>query len=121
MGHSISEILRQLGFESQQCQDYQEYMDGGGKTNNRAKCKEQLALTVRGERRLWCIVRSQRSQTLVQFTTQLNDDSSRTVSKQTVQRSLHRMGFGSHQLTIVPLLDDRHRAPQLAWESEHRD
>ncbi|GFX65877.1 hypothetical protein TNCV_12981 [Trichonephila clavipes] len=38
---------------------------------------------------------SQQRQTLAQITTQLNDGTSRTVSKRTVPRSLHRMGFGS--------------------------
>ncbi|GFV80677.1 uncharacterized protein TNCV_4618391 [Trichonephila clavipes] len=58
--------------------------------------KGQLALRGCGERPLRRIVRSQRSQTLAQITTQLIDGASHTVSKRTVQRSLHRMGFGSH-------------------------
>ncbi|GFY19774.1 HTH_Tnp_Tc3_2 domain-containing protein [Trichonephila clavipes] len=69
---------------------YQEHIDGGQKTSDRVNCKGQLALTVRGERQLRSIVRSQRSQALDQITTQLIDDASRTVSKWTVQRSLHR-------------------------------
>lgn len=122
MGHSISEIVRQLGFSrSTVSRVYQEYMDGGKKTSDRANCKGQLALTVRGERRLRRIVRSQRSQTLAQITTQLNDGASRTVSKRTVQRSLHRMGFGSRRPTRVPLLYTCHRAARLAWAREHRD
>ncbi|GFU39842.1 HTH_Tnp_Tc3_2 domain-containing protein [Trichonephila clavipes] len=77
MGHSISEIVRELGFSrSTVSRIYKEYMDGGQKTSNRANCKEQLALTVRGERRLRYIVRSQRSQTSAQTTTQLNDGAS---------------------------------------------
>ncbi|GFS68402.1 uncharacterized protein TNCV_3000781 [Trichonephila clavipes] len=49
MGHSVFEILRQLGFSrSTTARVYQEYMDGGQKTNDRANCKGQLALTVRG-------------------------------------------------------------------------
>ncbi|GFW89375.1 transposable element Tcb2 transposase [Trichonephila clavipes] len=56
MGHSISEMVRQLGFSRltvpRVCH---EYMDGGQKTSNGASCKGQLALTVRGERRLRCI------------------------------------------------------------------
>ncbi|GFU82637.1 putative transposable element [Trichonephila clavipes] len=67
------------------------------KTSDRANCKGQLALTVIGERRLRRIVCRQRSQTLAQITTQLNDGVIRTVSKWTVQCSLHRMGFGSRR------------------------
>ncbi|GBM40748.1 hypothetical protein AVEN_162204-1 [Araneus ventricosus] len=96
-------------------------MHGWGGTSYRANCKGQLALNESGGRRPSRIVRSQRSQTLVQITTQLNQGASRTVSKRTVQRSLHRMGFGSHRTTRVPLLNARHRAPRLAWAREHRE
>ncbi|GFU08685.1 uncharacterized protein TNCV_5124231 [Trichonephila clavipes] len=82
MGHSISEIVRQLGFSrSTVSRIYQEYMNGAEKTSDRANCKGQLALTVCGERRIRPIVSSQQSQILTQITTQLNDGASRTVSK----------------------------------------
>ncbi|GFW89890.1 HTH_Tnp_Tc3_2 domain-containing protein [Trichonephila clavipes] len=81
MGHSISEIVKQLGYSrltvSGVCQ---EYMGGGQKSSEWANCKGQLALTVRGKRRPRRIVRSQRSLTLAQILIQLNDDASRTVS-----------------------------------------
>ncbi|GFU98903.1 hypothetical protein TNCV_3381491 [Trichonephila clavipes] len=48
---------------------------------------------------------SQRSQTLAQITTQLNDGASRTDSKWTVQGLLHHMVFGSYQPTRVPWLN----------------
>ncbi|GFW49397.1 uncharacterized protein TNCV_3059041 [Trichonephila clavipes] len=65
MGHSISEIIRQLGLlRSTGSRVHQEYMDGGQKTSNPVNCKRQLTLTVRDERRLRCIIRSQQSQTL---------------------------------------------------------
>ncbi|GFT32477.1 uncharacterized protein TNCV_4484741 [Trichonephila clavipes] len=45
IGHSIAEIVTQLGFSrSTMSRLYQEYMDGGQKTSNRANCKGQLAL-----------------------------------------------------------------------------
>ncbi|GFT25186.1 HTH_Tnp_Tc3_2 domain-containing protein [Trichonephila clavipes] len=82
MGHSSFEIVRQLGFSRLTVSRvYQECTDGGQKTSDRANCKGQSALTVRGKRRLKYIVRSQRSQTLAQIITQLNDGISRTVSK----------------------------------------
>ncbi|GFY10409.1 transposable element Tc1 transposase [Trichonephila clavipes] len=96
-------------------------MDGGQKTSDRANCKGELALTVIGKRRLRHNVRSQRSQTLAQITIQLNDGASRTVSKRNVQRSLHRLGFGSHRQTKVPLLNARHRTARLVCAREHRD
>ncbi|GFW05520.1 HTH_Tnp_Tc3_2 domain-containing protein [Trichonephila clavipes] len=74
-------------------------MADGQKTSNRANCKGQLALTVRGERRLRRVVRSQRSQTLAQITTHLKGGASRTVSKWSVQSSLQRVGFGSRRPT----------------------
>ncbi|GFU80776.1 HTH_Tnp_Tc3_2 domain-containing protein [Trichonephila clavipes] len=95
-------------------------MDGGQKTSDQANCKGQLALVVQGERRLRRIVRSQRSQTLAQITTQLNDGASHTVSKRTMQSLLHRMGFGSSRPTRVPLLNARYRAALLVWAREHR-
>ncbi|GFW63731.1 HTH_Tnp_Tc3_2 domain-containing protein [Trichonephila clavipes] len=79
--------------------------------------KEHLALMAPAERRLRRIVRRQRSQTLAQITTQLNDGASSTVSKRTVQRSLHGMGFGSRRPTRVPLLNARHRPGQESTET----
>ncbi|GFU50338.1 HTH_Tnp_Tc3_2 domain-containing protein [Trichonephila clavipes] len=90
------------------------------KTSDRADCKEQLVLTVQGEKWFWRIVRSQRSQTLAQITTQLNDGARRTVSKWTVPLSLHRMGFGTRRPTRVPLINVRHRAARLVWAREQR-
>ncbi|GFW67449.1 HTH_Tnp_Tc3_2 domain-containing protein [Trichonephila clavipes] len=114
MGNSISEIVRQLGFSRSIVSGvYQEYMDGGQKNSDWANCKGQLAWTVRDERRLSRIVRSQRSQTLAQITTQLNDGTSSTISKGTVQRSLHRIGFRSHRPTRILLLNARHQAARL--------
>ncbi|GFW46464.1 HTH_Tnp_Tc3_2 domain-containing protein [Trichonephila clavipes] len=49
---------------------------GGQNASDRANCKGQFVLTVRGERLLRLIVSSQRSQTLAQITTQLNDGAS---------------------------------------------
>ncbi|GFU45845.1 HTH_Tnp_Tc3_2 domain-containing protein [Trichonephila clavipes] len=115
MCDSIPELVRQLGFSrSTVSRVYQEYMDGGQKTSDQADCKGQLALTVRGERWLRRIVRSQRSPTLAQITTQLNDGASRTVSKRTVQQSLLRIIFGSRRPTRIPLLNARHQAGRLA-------
>ncbi|GFV15916.1 hypothetical protein TNCV_988991 [Trichonephila clavipes] len=68
-------------------------MDGRQTTSDRANCKEQLALTVRRERRFRRIVRSQRSRTLAQNTTQLNDGDSLTVNKQTVATLSSPHGF----------------------------
>ncbi|GFV62416.1 HTH_Tnp_Tc3_2 domain-containing protein [Trichonephila clavipes] len=114
MDHSTSEIVRHLVFsKSTVSRLYQEYINGGQKTNDRTNCKGQLDLTVRGERRLRRIARRQRSQTLAQITTQLNDGASRRVSKWIVQRSLPRIGFISRRPTRVPLLNARHRAARL--------
>ncbi|GFU77128.1 HTH_Tnp_Tc3_2 domain-containing protein [Trichonephila clavipes] len=119
MGHSIFEIVRQLGFSrSIVLRVYEEYKEGGQKTSDRANSKRQLALTLRYEIRLKRIVRSQRSQILAQSSTQFNEGPSRTVSKWNVQRSLHRMGFGSSRPKRVPLLNACHRAARLAWARE---
>ncbi|GFT37945.1 HTH_Tnp_Tc3_2 domain-containing protein [Trichonephila clavipes] len=75
----------------------------------------------RNETQLRRNVCNQRSQKLAQNITQLNDGASRTVSKRTVKRSLHGMGFVSRRPTRVPLLNARHRAESLAWSREHRD
>ncbi|GFW90183.1 HTH_Tnp_Tc3_2 domain-containing protein [Trichonephila clavipes] len=44
-----------------------------------------------------------------------------TLSKWTVQRWLHRMGFGSRLSMRVPRLNARHWAARLAWAKENRD
>ncbi|GFX84744.1 HTH_Tnp_Tc3_2 domain-containing protein [Trichonephila clavipes] len=120
MGHLISEIVGQLRFLRWTISRvFQEYMDVGQKNINPANCKGQLALTFRGEGQLRRIVRSQRSQTLAQITTQLNDGASCTASKLTVQRSLHRTDFGSHHPMRVPLLNARYPAALLPWAREH--
>ncbi|GFT86310.1 hypothetical protein TNCV_3258381 [Trichonephila clavipes] len=43
------------------------------------------------------------------------------VSKRTVQRSLHHIGFVMHRPMRVPLLNVRHRAPPLALAKRQRD
>ncbi|GFS78679.1 transposable element Tc1 transposase [Trichonephila clavipes] len=94
MGHSISAIVRDLGFSTWAVSRVnQEYIDGGLKTSDRGNCKGQFALTVHGERRLR---RIERSQTLTQITT-------------------HR------RPTRVPWLNARHRVARLAWAKEHSD
>ncbi|GFT92654.1 HTH_Tnp_Tc3_2 domain-containing protein [Trichonephila clavipes] len=95
-------------------------MVGGQKTSDWAPFKGQLALAERGERCFKCIVRSQRSQTLAQITTQLEDGARSIVRKRTVKRLLHRMSFGSRRPTKVPFLIAHHRAARLVWE-EHID
>ncbi|GFX31976.1 HTH_Tnp_Tc3_2 domain-containing protein [Trichonephila clavipes] len=95
-------------------------MDGGQRTSDRENCKGQLALTVSGQKQLRCIVHSQRSQTLAQITTQLNE-SYQPVNGLCNQRFLHSMSFWSHQPTRVPLLNACHLAARLAWTREHRD
>ncbi|GFX76368.1 HTH_Tnp_Tc3_2 domain-containing protein [Trichonephila clavipes] len=94
-------------------------MDSGQKTSDRSNCKGKLALTMWGERLLKRFVRCQRSQTLAEITIQLNDSASRTVSKQTMQCLLRRLGFGSRRCTRLPLLNAHHRATRLAWAREH--
>lgn len=84
-------------------------------TSNQENGKALLALNECGSRRLSRIERSQRSQTLTQITTQLNQGASYIVNKHTVQRSLHLMGFGRRRPTGVPMLNARHRAVCIAW------
>ncbi|GBM83163.1 hypothetical protein AVEN_43663-1 [Araneus ventricosus] len=122
MGHADSEIVRELGISrSRVSRLYRENTDGGKKSSDRPNYKGQLALNERGVRRFSHIVRNLRSQTLAQINTQLNQGASRTVSKRTVQRSLHRMGFGSRWPKRVPLLNACHRAARLSGAREHRE
>ncbi|GFS91922.1 HTH_Tnp_Tc3_2 domain-containing protein [Trichonephila clavipes] len=90
-------------------------MNGGQKNSDQGNFKGQLAMAVSGERCLRRIVLSQRRQTLAQISNQLNDGASRTVSKRTVQLSLHGMGFGSPRSTTVLLLNARHGVARLSW------
>ncbi|GFU37233.1 uncharacterized protein TNCV_4272341 [Trichonephila clavipes] len=117
MSRSISEIVRQLGFlRSTVSRVCQECMDGGQKkTSDRAHCKGQLALTVRCERRLRRIVRSQRSQILAQITTQLNDGASRTWYS---LGSLVRVPTSLNAIRYVELLGD-HLPPLIMFCYPH--
>ncbi|GFX33874.1 uncharacterized protein TNCV_3962831 [Trichonephila clavipes] len=119
MDYSISEIVRELGISKRQWQKYTKnaWMNHYHVTITSHELSP-LALTVRDERGLRCIVRCQQSQTLAQITTQLNDGASRTVSKRTVQ---HGLDFGSLRPTRVPLLNALHRAARLAWVRQLRD
>ncbi|GFV24302.1 HTH_Tnp_Tc3_2 domain-containing protein [Trichonephila clavipes] len=89
-------------------------MVGGQNSRDWTNCKGQLVFIVIGERRIRRILRSQRSQTLAQITTQLNDGSSHTVSKRTVQHSLHPMGFRSRRPLRILLFNALYRAKRLA-------
>ncbi|GFX66400.1 HTH_Tnp_Tc3_2 domain-containing protein [Trichonephila clavipes] len=122
MGHSISVIVGQLALSSSTVSSVcQEHMDGEQNTVDRENCKLQLSFTVCGKRRLRRIVHSKRNQKLAQTNTKMKDDGSYTVRKWIAQHSLHRMAFGSHRPTRVPMLNTRHRAVYLDWVREHRD
>ncbi|GBN96358.1 hypothetical protein AVEN_271570-1 [Araneus ventricosus] len=120
MGHSISEIVRELGFSRSTVSSIPRIHGWWGKSSDVANRKGQLDLNERGVRRLGHIVRSQLSQTLAQITTQLHQGARRIVSKRTVKRSPHLLDFGIRRPTRVQLLNSRHRAARLAWTREHR-
>lgn len=70
-----------------------------GKTCNRINCKGQLILYKGGSWLSELIVRSQRNQTFHQNKIQRNKNNSRTVSKRTLQHSLHHMELGTSRST----------------------
>lgn len=84
MGHSVSEIIRELGFSrstvSRAYREYTKRREGGG-INSRANCKRQSDLHFRGSRWLSHIVHSQRSQTIAQTTIQLNQGACHIINK----------------------------------------
>ncbi|GFU95138.1 HTH_Tnp_Tc3_2 domain-containing protein [Trichonephila clavipes] len=51
----------------------------------------------------------------------VEDGASPTVSKRTVKRLLHHMGFGNRRPTRVLLLNARHQSAHLACARKHRD
>ncbi|GBN62545.1 hypothetical protein AVEN_259773-1 [Araneus ventricosus] len=50
----------------------------------------------------------------------MHHGASRTVSKRTVPRLPHFLGFGIRRPTRVPLINASHRAARLVWAREHR-
>lgn len=95
-----------------------------GKTCNRINCKGQLILYKRGSWLSEFIIHSQRNQTFHQNKIQWNKNNSRTVSKRTVQHSLHHMELGTsrstNRPTWSPLLNARHWTVSLAWARKHK-
>ncbi|GFU40952.1 HTH_Tnp_Tc3_2 domain-containing protein [Trichonephila clavipes] len=92
---------------------YQGYMDGRQKLSYWENCKGQLALTLRGERRLRRIIRSQRSQTLAHITTKLSDGVSRTSS--TYESNIDQCSPSIYTSGLD--IEDRKR---VAWSDESR-
>ncbi|GFW62414.1 HTH_Tnp_Tc3_2 domain-containing protein [Trichonephila clavipes] len=67
-------------------------------------------------------VRMPKAQSLSSTYSQITiNGTSLTVSKMTVQHSLHRMGFGSRRPTRVPFLYAHHRSARLVWARVYTD
>ncbi|ROL44774.1 hypothetical protein DPX16_18485, partial [Anabarilius grahami] len=71
----------------------------------------------RGERRLACVVRSNRRATVAQIAHEVNAGSDGKVSEYTVHRSLLCTGLHRHRPVLTPV----HRRKRQQWACEHQN
>ena len=88
---------------------YRAQQKGTVQNQRRGKCGAPRVIDDRGERRLRRCVRANRRATVEQLTTQMNQETTNSVSQTTVQRTLLRLGLRSRRLVRVPMLTDVHR------------
>ncbi|GBM33763.1 hypothetical protein AVEN_47058-1 [Araneus ventricosus] len=94
--------------------------DGDTSSRGQRVCRPRV-IKEKGRRRLSCLVKQNRRQTVAQLTDQYNAGPITSVSEHTVQRTLLDMGLCSRRPTRVPLLTKPHRQLRLQWAREHRD
>ncbi|GBN97391.1 hypothetical protein AVEN_144260-1 [Araneus ventricosus] len=122
LGTSITETARLVGCSrSAIFSIHAKWINDGDTSSRRQGVGLPRIIKEKGRRRLSCLVKQNRRQTVAQLTAQYNAGSSASVSEHTVQRALLDMGLCSRRPTRVPLLTKRHRQLRLQWAREHRD
>ncbi|GBM98948.1 Transposable element Tc1 transposase, partial [Araneus ventricosus] len=97
------------------------WINDGDTSSRRQGVGRPRVIKEKGRRRLSCLIKQNRRQTVAQLTAQYNAGPSASASEHTVQRTLLDMGLCSRRPTRVPLLTKRHPQLRLQWAREHRD
>ncbi|GBO11725.1 hypothetical protein AVEN_47671-1 [Araneus ventricosus] len=122
LGTSITDTARLVGCSlSAVVSIHAKWINDGDTSSRRQGVVRLSAIKEKGRRRLSCLVKQNRRQTVVQLTVQYKAGPSASVSEHTVQRSQLDIGLCSRRPTRVPLLTKRHRQLRLQWAREHRD
>ncbi|GFT39380.1 transposable element Tcb1 transposase [Trichonephila clavipes] len=122
LGTSISETTRLVSCSRYTVvSTYAKWMNDGETSSRRHGGERLHAIKEKGHRRLFRMVKQNRSQTVAQLTAQHNAGPSRIVLEHTVQRTLLDMGLRSKRPTREPLLTKRHRQLRSRWARDHRD
>ncbi|GFX94669.1 transposable element Tcb1 transposase [Trichonephila clavipes] len=119
---SIYETARLVGCSrSTVVSTYAKWMNDGETSSRLHVVGRPHAIKEKNHRRLSRMLKQNRSQAVAQVTFQYNAGPSRTVSENTVQRTLLDMGLRSKRPTRVTLLTKRHPQLRLRWARGHHD
>ncbi|TMZ23716.1 hypothetical protein EMF65_34440 [Klebsiella pneumoniae] len=122
LGQSISKTAALVGCSrSAVVSIYQKWSKEGTVVNRRQGHGRPRLIDARGERRLACVVRSNRRATVAQIAQEVNAGSDRKVSEYTVHHSLLHMGLHSCRPVRVPMLTPVHRRKHQQWTLEHQN
>ncbi|GBO24030.1 hypothetical protein AVEN_128699-1 [Araneus ventricosus] len=114
LGTSITETARLVGCSrSAVVSSHAKWINDGGTSSRCQDVGRPRVFKEKGRRRLSCLVKQNRRQTVAQLTDHVADHE--------VQGTLLDMGLCSKRPTRVPLLRKRHRQLRLQWAREHRD
>uniref|UniRef100_A0A8P4K6M0 Transposable element Tc1 transposase n=1 Tax=Dicentrarchus labrax TaxID=13489 RepID=A0A8P4K6M0_DICLA len=122
LGQSISKTAALVGCSrSAVVGIYQMWSKEGKAVNRRQGHGRPRLIDAHGERRLACVVRSNRRATVAQIAEKVNAGSDRKVSEHTVHRTLLRLGLRGRRPVTVPMLARVHCQKRLQWAHEHQN
>lgn len=92
-----------------------------GLTSTTPRSGRPKILTERDNRHLIKLVKENRGNTLEEITENFNTKMSISVSKRTVQRTLHKKGYSGHAAKKKPLVSEKNRKKRYGWCRIHKN
>ena len=119
-GDSIATVARKAGIAKASAQKIINRFKETGSTDNRPRTGRKRKTTTRDDRLLRRKIISNRKKSAQSVASELNEESSLSISAETVRRRMHESGFKGHVARKKPLIDRKNRLKRLKWARERR-
>jgi|1186.fasta_scaffold111665_1 transposase len=114
-GSSQREIAQILNHPKSTVGDIIKKYNEQGLTSAASRSGRPKILTERDNRHLIKVVKDNRKDTLEEITEKFNTGMKISVSKRTVQRTLHEKGYSGHAAKKKPLISEKNRKKRYGW------